>query len=209
MPVVDKLKLWQAACYRVLEERSDIGFLLQDKAYLDCLEGSEAVVGVKTWNLLSMLEQKRVVPLLETIFSEITGRTVRVKLAHGRPRIIAAQSKKQAIHTPDNLTSQEVSDLEALHAEYGDIMSIVDQHPVFVQASKPLTKGGWGIFNKQLTIACIDYGADVVLRGLQDVANQPRVDRPRSYFFTNLRAGIYGHKLAKPAPILGPISART
>jgi hypothetical protein len=82
-------------------------------------------------------------------------------------------------------------------------MGIVDNHPVFVQAAKPLTEGGWGIFNKELTLACKEYGVLTVLKGLRDVANKPHVSRPRAYFYKNLKAGTYGHRLATSANILG------
>jgi hypothetical protein len=226
--IPNKVKLWQNACYQILEERPDIGYLLQDKAYLDSLERGQAIVGVKTWNLLEMLERKRVVPLLEKVFTEIIGKPVQVKLTHGRPRIIERKPKpmpqqcsecgkspshcvceygplapKQAVSA--NAIPWANPELGALHAQYGDIMGIVDNHPVFVQATKTLTKGGWGIFNKELTNLCKDYGADIVLKGLRNVANRPRAERPRAYFFKNLKAGVYGHKLAIGASVIGPV----
>jgi hypothetical protein len=184
------------------------GFVFQDKAYLDSLEGSLAVVGVQNWPLLATLEKQRIIPTLERAFAEIIGKAVRVKLAHGRPRILET---KAARLTEERLIAEMTSgrpELEALHVQYGDIMSIVDNHPVFVRASKPLLQGGWGIFNKELTIACKDYGADVVLKGLRDVASNYKAVRPRPYFLKNLRDGVYGHRLAKAAPILGPMAAK-
>jgi hypothetical protein len=204
----NKIALWQDACYFIQEEHSDIAFLIQDKAYLDSLEGNLAVVGVKTWTLLEAFERKRVVPLLEKAFSELTEKPIRVKLAHGRPRICEPKGNKPSAKPTDLDLHWKNEELGALHAQYGDIISIVDYHPVFVQACKPLTEGGWGIFNRELTNACKDYGADVVLKGLRDVANRPKADRPRSYFFTNLRAGVYGHKLATSADAIGPIAGR-
>jgi len=235
--IPNKIKLWKDACYHIQEKRSDIAYLIQDNAYLDSLERGWAVIGVKSWNLLEMLERKRVVPLLEQAFSEITGKPIRVKLAHGRPRIIErkppnpvkphlrpcgkCQQSPQACQcnygpwpqTPPEsdpvLPNPEIhwknAELGALHAQYGDIMGIVDNHPVFVQASKEFIKGGWGIFRKELTNLCKDYGADVVLKGLRDVANRPSAERPRAYFLRNLKAGVYGHKLAVGANIVGPV----
>jgi len=234
--IPNKIKLWQKACYHILEERPDIGYMLQDQAYLDSLERGHAVVGVKTWTLLEMLERKRIVPLLEQAFSELTGKPVQVKLAHGRPRIVERkppnpikphlrpcgqcqqapencqcnygpwpQHESESVETPNLAdTIQWASpELGALHAQYGDIMGIVDHHPVFVQATKPLIQGGWGIFNKELTNLCKDYGVLTVLKGLRDVASKPHVDRPRAYFLKNLKAGVYGHRLATSANILG------
>ncbi len=233
--IPNKIKLWQKACYRIQEEGSELGFLLQDKAYLDSLERGIAIVGVKSSALLDMLERKRAVPLLEKVFSELTGKPVSVKLAHGRPRLYERKAPSQikphlrpcgqCQKTPNDCLCEygpwpqpvaqaskpeidwKNEDLGALHTRYGDIMGIVDNHPVFVQACKPLTEGGWGIFNKELTNACKDYGADIVLKGLRDVANRPSVARPRSYFFKNLRTGVYGHKLAVPASPIGPVGA--
>ena len=224
--IPNKVKLWQEACYQILEERPDIGYLLQDKAYLDSLERGQAIVGVKTWNLLEMLERKHIVSLLEQVFTEITGKAIQVKLTHGRPRIIECKPKtmpqqcsecgKSPSHcvceygplAPKQAASANTipwanPELGALHAQYGDIMGIVDNHPVFVQAAKPLTEGGWGIFNKELTLACKEYGVLTVLKGLRDVANKPHVSRPRAYFYKNLKAGTYGHRLATSANILG------
>lgn len=201
----NKVALWKDACYLIQEERSDIAFFIQDNAYLDSLEGNLAIVGVKTWTLLETFERRRVTPLLEKALSELTEKTIRVKLAHGRPRICEPQASKPPAKPKNIHFRWKNEELGALHAQYGDIISIVDNHPVFVQACKPLTEGGWGIFNKELTNACKDYGADVVLAGLRDVANRPGAERPRSYFFKKLRAGVYGHKLAVTADPTGPI----
>jgi len=235
--IPNKPKLWRKVCHQVQEDHYELGFLLQDKAYLDSLERGLAVVGVKSYPILEMLERKRAIPILEQILTDLTGKPVQVKLAHGRPRLYEQKApprikphlracgkcqKKpndclceygpwpQEQTEPSSLQATpgiqwKNEDLGTLHARYGDIMGIVDNHPVFVQACKPLTEGGWGIFNKELTNACKDYGADIVLKGLRDVANRPSVDRPRSYFFKNLRTGVYGHKLAVPASPIGPV----
>jgi hypothetical protein len=204
MPVIDKLRTWKQVCHCVLENGNQIGYVLQDKAYLDSWEESQAVVGVQGWNLLEVLEKQRVVPVLERAFAAISGKAVRVKLANGQPRILETKAARTAEESLSAKMTSNKPELEALHAKYGDIMGIVDNHPVFVRASKPLTQGGWGIFNKELTIACKDYGADVVLKGLRDVASRPDVERPRPYFLKNLRAGVYGHRLAVGASPIGP-----
>ena len=204
--IPNKPKLWQKVCYQVQEENENLGFLLQDKAYLDSLERGMAIVGVKSHPILEMLERKKAVPLLEKILSEMTGKPIQVLLAHGRPRIFEPKPKVQTVQqTGTKAIAWKDAELGALHAQYGDIMGIVDNHPVFVQACKPLPEGGWGIFNRELTNACKDYGAHVVLKGLRDVANRPDVDKPRGYFFKNLKAGVYGHKLAVPASPIGPV----
>jgi|GEM_PF-1702887 len=94
--------------------------------------------------------------------------------------------------------------LAALHATYGDIIGIVDNHPVFKAAHTPITKGGWGFKKKILTVYCKVYGADVVLTGLRVVANKPSVKRPRAYFTKELKNERWGKKLMVTADMTGP-----
>jgi hypothetical protein len=197
--ILDKKALW----WQVLDDLSgqlDTGvfFMLRNDAWLDGLEHGKAVLAVRTMSLQNLCE-KRLARTIEKALSEAMNRPVSVSIVLGRSRIIE-KATNTSVMTYDKVESDE---LKRLHQYYGDIMSIVDNHPVFRKASLPLTAGGWGIFPQILTNACKDYGVLTVLNGLRDTASRPNVRNPRAFFLTSLERGDYGYKLARGANILG------
>ena len=210
MLVQDKRSLWQDALTLAQEQAGfEVFTILQNKAYLDSIEQGVALIGAKSWTWVEVLEKKRIKPLLENVLSELLHQPIRVKLVVGRPRIIEKASPKPIrLSAPAGQINWSDPELGTLFEQYGDIMGIVDNHPVFMQATKPIAAGGWGIFPAILTNACKDYGVIPVLNGLRDTATKPRVTRPRAYFLRCLKSGVYGHKLAMSASIIGPISGR-
>jgi len=226
---VDKRGLWQRVLAKAQEESGfDAYTMLQNQAYLDSVERGVAIIGVKSWNWIQTLERKRVHFLLQSVFTELMKQTIKVKLVIGHPRLVEKAAKPEL--KPCGLCQQQPDvciceygphpqpelpkinwahpELGALHEQYGDIMGIIHNHPVFVHAIAPIDQGGWGIFPEILTNACKDYGAHVVLKGLRHTGKAARVKQPRAYFLNNLESGIYGHKLARSAEIIGPISGR-
>lgn len=199
--VWDKVKTWKLVLALVAEEL-DFGLLslIQNNAYLDSLEGTIAKIGCKSYTMMEILQRKRVREKLEPIFSAICGFDVIVQFVQGRPRIIPKPSS-----TPSSVFEpQPGSELEALHAQYGDIMGIVDRHPTFMKASRSIEKGGWGIFKGTLTRYCKDYGVLTVLEGLRETASQPMINKPRAYFVAELKRGRWGHKLTITPSLTGP-----
>lgn len=229
---VDKRTLWQRVLAKIQEESGfDTFTMLQQHAYLDSVERSMAIIGVKSWNWIETLERKRVHFLLQQVFSDLMKQAIKIKLVIGHPRLIEPQPKPvvqscgqcsqlqnacvceygphpQPEPNSENGIKWSHPELGALHERYGDIMGIVDNHPVFVHATKPIDQGGWGIFPQILTNACKDYGAHTVLKGLWHTGQAARVKQPRAFFLDNLESGVYGHKLARSADIIGPISGR-
>lgn len=199
--VWDKVHVWNRAL-RLLAEEVDFGTLtmLQDNAYLDSLEDGNALVGCKSWAWLETFERKRLGGKLENALAEVCQISISLRFVHGRPRII--EKPLPAMYS--TLKPMDDSEVASLHAQYGDIISIVDNHPVFVMAQTPINKGGWGIFKKILTRHCKDYGVQAVLDGLRDVASKPNVGRPRAYFLKELERGRWGHKLVITPSITGP-----
>lgn len=206
MANIDKGKAWNRVM-RALAEEVDFGTLavVQDNGYLDSLEGNVALVGCKSFTLMEVFQRKRVREKLEPIFSELCNQPIQVKLVNGRPRIIEKpqQPVYQALQPMDGIDKDERA-LASLHAQYGDIMGIVDKHPVFVQAQRPIENGGWGIFNKAMTRYCKDYGVLTVLTGLRTVARMAHVERPRAYFVNELKRGRWGQKLTVTPSATGP-----
>lgn len=226
---IDKRGLWQQVLAHVQEESGfDMYTMLQNQAYLDSVERGIAIIGVKSWHWIQTLERKRVHFLLQSVLSELMNQPIQIKLVIGHPRLIekAPTPKPKpcglCLQRPEACTCEygphphpelpkinwSHPELGALHEQYGDIMGIIHNHPVFVHAITPIDQGGWGIFPEILTNACKDYGAHVILKGLRQTGQAARVKQPRAYFLDNLEAGVYGHKLARSADILGPISGR-
>jgi hypothetical protein len=197
--VLDKKALW----LQVLDDLSgqlDMGvfFRLRNDTWLDNLTFGKAVLAVRTGTLQTLCE-KRLARTIEKAFSEAMDRPVSVSIVLGRSKIIEKRQKQDAMtHNRD-----ESEELQRLHQTYGDIMGIVDNHPIFCKASLPMTAGGWGIFPQVLTNACKDYGVLTVLNGLRDTASRPKARNPRAFFLAALKRGDYGYKLARGADILG------
>jgi hypothetical protein len=225
----NKRLVWNEVIQRIEEEAGfEVLNIVQRHAYLDSIENNTAILGFKSYTWMEIFQNKHLVPLVQGILSNLLNAKIQVKLALGRPRFIESKPKqaiqqcgecfkayrdcvceygphpnKQAVSSPVKWTDPE---LGALHEQYGDIMGIVDNDPIFVQATTAIEKGGWGIFHQILTNACKDYGVLTVRNGLRDVASKPHIIRPRAYFLDNLKAGIYGYKLARGASIIGPIA---
>ena len=199
----DKQRLWQHIT-ETLSESIDPGlfFMLRQDAYLDSLELGKAVIAVRTESLQVICE-KKLARSLQKVFAETLNRPVTLSIVLGGPRIIEKRSN-QAFAGQDTSTPESSAELALPHRQYGDIMGIVDNHPVFRQASLPLTQGGWGIFPQVLTNACKDYGVLTILDGLRDTASRTQVRNPRAFFLSALKRGDYGYKLARGASIIGP-----
>lgn len=226
---IDKRSLWQQVLAQVQELSGfDTYTMLQNQAYLDSVERGVALIGVKSWTWIQTLERKRVHFLLQSVFTELMKQSIQVKLVIGHQRLVEKAERPEL--KPCGLCQQRPEDciceydlhlqpklpkihwsqpeLGALHEQYGDVMGIIHNHPVFVHAITPVNQGGWGIFPELLTNACKDYGADCVLKGLRQTGQSARVKQPRAYFLKNLESGRYGHKLAISAKSIGPISGR-
>lgn len=203
MSLPDKKQLWQDIT-EALAESIDPGlfFMLQQNAYLDSLEFGKAVIAVRTLSL-QMICEKKLARKLENTFAKVIGRPVNVSIVLGQSRIIEKNSNQKFTGLGKDLPERE-AELTLLHRQYGDIMGIVDNHPVFRKASLPLTQGGWGLFPQVLTNACKDYGVLTILDGLRDTANRPNVRNPRAFFLSALMRGDYGYRLATGASIIGP-----
>lgn len=194
----DKKAMWSEIVLR-LEERVEPGlfYMLLYRCYLDSAENGKAIIIAQTRSLQTTLEQKSL-RLLQKAVEAVTGQKLQIVIVVGHPRIIENDQKEQS-------AVDDEQELAALHKEYGDIMGIVNGHFVFRQACQKINKGGWGIFPPLLTDACKEYGVMTVLKGLRYVANQPKVEDPRAFFFDRLRRGEFGYRLAVSAPTLGRV----
>lgn len=201
----NKVQIWQKVL-REVAEMVDFGTLamLRDNAYLDSLDDGVAKIGCKSYTWRDVFHQKQLWKPLEQVFSELYDTKIRVIFAHGRPRIMENKTSQQA---HNSLAEAQDAELKELHSQYGDIMGIVDNHPLFKQASTAVEKGGWGIWPQILTTSCKEYGVMTVLKGLRDVAASPDITRPRSYFLTCLRNGRWGHRLVITPSHTGPAPA--
>jgi hypothetical protein len=199
--MLDKKLLWKMAVDLLEAELGPALFhMLRDGCYLDSVEDGVAIVAAETEHMRDFYRKRSAQPLKEA-FSKLLKRPVTVKFAVGHPRIIENKPKSPPSSQQSHPQTND-AELALLHERYGDIMGIVDHHPVFKKASMPVDKGGWGIFPQLLTNACKDYGVMPVLNGLRFVANRPSVVNPRAFFFTALRKGQFGHRLAVGAKIL-------
>lgn len=197
----NKAEIWKQAT-RALAEEVDPGvmnMLHYGKAYLDSIERDIALIGVQSGVYEQMLNRRRIDEKLAKILSDLCGKSVRVLFVNGRPRIIERRKNQPVEPSP----ASEEEELAMLHAKYGDIMGIVNRHPVFVRATTPMVHGGWGYHKEVLTNYCKDYGPVAVLKGLREVAADPSVKRPRVFFRDELKAGRWGHKLTVTPSLTG------
>lgn len=86
---------------------------------------------------------------------------------------------------------------EMLFERYGDVMGVVDNHPMFKRATLPVADGGWGVYPQALTNACKqhsingDLGTGVlkVLEALRFTANYRAARNKASFLWSVLRNG--------------------
>jgi hypothetical protein len=204
-PILDKKGFWLDVVDG-LADRLDSGFyfMLRNNAYLDRIERGEATVAVGSASLQRLCERKYARTIAKAL-SEGLDQGITVSFVHG-PARIHEKPRNESGPRDNTVDCTEDMELAMLHDQYGDIMSIVDNYPVFRFASLPLTAGGWGIFPQLLTNSCKEYGVLTVLAGLRDIAGRANIRNPRGFFLMALERGDYGFKLAKGAKTLGAIN---
>jgi hypothetical protein len=201
-PILDKKGFWLDAVDG-LADQLDPGFyfMLRNNAYLDRIEHGEATIALGSVSLQRLCERKYARTISKAL-SEAMDQGITVSFVHGPARIYE-KPRNTPVPRNNKETDTDEMELAMLHDQYGDIMSIVDNHPVFRFASLPLTAGGWGIFPQILTNACKDYGVLAILAGLRDIAGRANIRNPRGFFLMALERGDYGGKLAKSANSIG------
>jgi hypothetical protein len=86
---------------------------------------------------------------------------------------------------------------EMLFERYGDVMGVVDNHPMFKKATLPVSEGGWGVYPQALTNACKQYSMDgdlgtgvlKVLEALRFTANYRAARNKAGFLWSVLRNG--------------------
>ncbi|WP_373533389.1 hypothetical protein [Vampirovibrio sp.] len=218
--IPNKKVLWKAILAEA-EDSLDPGlfFMLLDQCYIDSIDDGIVLIVAPTRNIQRLIEQKAMRALTQAILKNAKN-PLSVKVTVGKKQLYQTKSRFQHLaKSPDVPYEEEVhnvhcllggdrGELEAelelakLHGRYGDIMGIVDNHPMFKEASKPVDQGGWGIFPQLLTNACKDYGVAAVLNALE-AAQKPKIQNPRTFFLKRLAAGDFGYRRAKGADTLG------
>lgn len=200
--ILDKKALWKEAVEAIEATISPGLFqLLLNQCYLDSVEDGVAIVMTDSEFMQGMV-QRKAVRQLRFAFGEIMGREVKVRTAVGHPRIFESK-QNQPISIQSTGGNPPQDELAILHDKYGDIMGIVDDHPVFKKASIKADKGGWGIWPQLLTNACKDFGVIETLTALRYIANKPNIRNPRGYFIDMRDTGRIGNRLAKSASVIG------
>ena len=197
----DKKALWEEVTARI-EDQVDIGlfFLIRNKCILDRIENTSAVIVAPSQTILYQME-RYAAKAIQTALEELIGHSIRISFILGRSRIFEDERNKSKVTS--NAGADPETELTELHRQYGDIMGVVDGHPVFRQACLAREKGGWGMFPELLTDACRDYGVLAVLQAVRHIGNRPGVQHPRARLLDELKRGKYGYKLAQGASILG------
>lgn len=198
--MLDKKVIW-GNITAIVEEAvgSGVFHILVSNCYLESLEHGVATVAVSSQFFMNTI-QRKALHKIEVAFMEHLNRSVKVKLALGHSRLFEHPAPELS-DVPEE--ERENTELAMLHERYGDIMGIVDNHPVFKKATRPVEKGGWGIFPQLLTNACKDYGVMAILNGLRFIANRPSAINPRALFFTALKKGQFGRKLTSSVSMVG------
>lgn len=203
--VIDKKAVWESALGELDELRpgSPMFWVLWNECFLDSVEDGLAIVGAPSDFHRSRIQQSIQHHLREAL-EEVLGYPVRLKVVVGNPR--AFTKPTEAVRVPENVPNMdaEAHELALLHERYGDIMGIVDNHPLFKKAGTPLDKGGWGIWPQKLTLYCKDFGVMAVLRCLRYMSNKPSIRKHRGFFFEVMDKGQFGHKLVVSRDFTGP-----
>lgn len=94
-----------------------------------------------------------------------------------------------------------------LFERYGDIMGVIDNHPLFKPVTRAREDGGWGIYPQALTNAVKkyavdgDYGAglDKVLDAIRYTKNYPAARNKAAFFWSVMENGKKPKQKQKPA----------
>jgi hypothetical protein len=192
--IYDKKRLWQ----NILDDLCDdldtgLYFSLQEKAYIERIDPDKVVIGVFSQAIKTQCEKQYRFKIGKAC-SAALERKVEVLFAEAAPRLY--------VDLPFEEKPREVREA-ILHGDHGDIMTIVDNDPLFKKVALPLEEGGWGMNPKKLTNDCKDYGVVAVQDGLARVARKEFVKKPAIYFEKALKRGDFGGKLPRGADILG------
>ena len=178
-------KLFWASVVDGIEQEVDPGvfYLLRSSAWLERLEEGTVFVAAHSRAEVQLVDKKARRPLEKALSREL-GQAIRVRLEVGQPRI--AEPVRQALATtpeeskPDESPSRgEEVELANLHDKFGDIMGIVDNHPLFRKVQAHPNQGGWGLFPQVLTLKCKDYGVLAVLKALRFVFQPSERHQPQ------------------------------
>lgn len=90
-----------------------------------------------------------------------------------------------------------LSEADLLIERYGDVMGVVDNHPLFRKATAPANEGGWAVYPQALTRACVEHSVDgdystglaKVLDALRYTANYRAARDKGKFLFAVLRNG--------------------
>lgn len=185
-------------------------YSLRNACWIDRREGDLVFIAVESQAMRDLLSS-RAAKLLTDAFSKALNQPVRARFEYGSPRVMEppkAVSHLSGVKSHENTPSKtgDEAELALLHDKYGDIMGIVDKHPLFKRVQLPREKGGWGIFPQLLTNKCKEYGVMTVLRGLRFVSNRPSVIDHRAFFLTALDKGQFGYRLAVSPSVVGRVA---
>lgn len=218
--IPDKRALWKTILAEA-EASLDPGlfFILADQCYIDAIDHNTVLIVAPTFHSQQLIERKALRILTQVILRNAKN-PLRVKVTVGKKQLYQSKNRFQHLaKSPEVAYEEELQEMHCLvggdraelevefelaklHGRYGDIMGIVDNHPLFKMASKPVDQGGWGVFPQLLTNACKDYGVVAVLNALE-ASQKPKIKNPRTFFLKRLASGTFGYRRAKAADPLG------
>ncbi len=193
---IDKKAVW-AEVVNALENALNPGqtFMLLKHSYLDSVEGDDATVVVDSDTIRGIFVRK-VKPQVTQALSDIMKRPIRLRIGVSKMQIQEQFLNEGAAVVPGSSPVRLSDDETVLLERYGDIMGIVNNHPLFKRAISPIDRGGWGIFPQILTKKCKEFGITPVLHALRHTADLSSVRNRRAFFLHTLDKGQFGPRLA-------------
>lgn len=188
----DLKHIWTMAVDEIEQEVSPgLYHMLRDGFELASVNEKQVIIRTESEFSLGLVRRKAS-RALKSAFIGILDREVNVTFTVDKLDAVPVSSGSDFVE-PHRVNDGD--ELAILHERYGDIMGIVDNHPLFCKASAPVDKGGWGIFPQLLTIACKEYTVMTVLTTLRFTAGKRSVRNPRAFFFKVLHNEQFGKKL--------------
>lgn len=188
----DLKNIWTIAVDEIEQEvSSGLYHMLRDGFELASVNEKQVIVRTESEFNLD-LARRKAGRALKNAFVGLLDREVNVTFTVDRLEAVPVSSGSD-FSGPHR--ANDGDELTILHERYGDIMGIVDNHPLFCKATAPEDKGGWGIFPQLLTNACKEYSVMTVLATLRFTAGRNSVINRRAFFFTVLRKEQFGKKI--------------
>jgi hypothetical protein len=202
--IIDKKAFWENILLESVEILDNLIFYsVYQRYYLDSIHDNYAIIVAQTDVYRNFFLKNALRPIQTTFRKVLKKPDFQLRVAVSKAPLLEELLPEGNYHLPFSPEVDNKSDINTLHARYGDIMGIVDNHPLFVKVQMPLERGGWACWPQALTNRCKEYGIMPVLNAIRYVGNMPNAKNRRALLFHVIDNGHFGPKLTITPSLVG------